>query len=793
MRTLVPIDALPPMYQNDIIRHARVREYRRGRYVFKQGDRDNSCFYLVDGELEMSSDGQAVRKVVGGSDTARYALAQLQPRQLSAKAKTGVTILEVDRTMLNKMLAKGGRRSTDGEVEVSEIEAEEPVDWMTRMLQSELFARIPAGNIQRIFALMEPVEVKAGNIIIRQGDPGDYYYVIQEGRAEVTRMTSTGGKEIKLGELREGDSFGEEALVADAARNATVTMLTAGELMRLTKHDFVELIKQPILRSVTYAEAQRLVMDGAVWLDVRFPDEHKDSGIQGSLNMPLHVLQAGKLEEDKSDKNRYIVFCDTGDRSSLGAFLLTQRGFDACYLAGGLTETPYRDKIKIQHKPARPSLDTAPETPQAPREEKKPVPIPPFKRNEQQQPTTKQPEEPKRDILDADIRVSALKAELANASLQLEEAMSLKSEAEAAKHMAERTAADLLRTERKKLETEAARTTQALKEAQRLKLEIEAAKRKAEADVEKARAEEAEKLRRIKEQAERRLHEEKAKLEATYARNVEELAKIQGVREEFERKHLDQLAIEQRLREEIKINLSEERRKLEATFARHAEELEQAQREKEAAEAARRAAAEEAETIIAEYKAALEKRRAEEELKRQAKREREAAEARRIQDALDKARRAKVEAEAAWRAAEEQAARLQGERASANPTRRRAAEKRLRAKIHARQAEASEASKQLEAAQRIQKQAETARRASEEQLIRQRKYQEQLRKQLEKEVEDWRMEYEKMEAKQFPPEILERQRAHMQRIKEKAEAARKRAELAVKTLLRDITMQLRSR
>jgi len=231
----VPIEALSPKYQNEIIKHVQVREYRKGRYVFKQGDKDNSCFYLLEGELEMSSDGQVVRKVTGGSDTARYALAQLQPRQLSAKAKHRVTVLEIDRTLLNKLLAKGGRRSTDGEMEVSEIEAEEPVDWMTRMLQSELFARIPAGNIQRIFTLMESVEVKAGDVIIKQGGPGDYYYVIQKGRCEVSRSTLRGKKEIKLGDLREGDSFGEEALVADAARNATVTMLTSGQLMRLTK------------------------------------------------------------------------------------------------------------------------------------------------------------------------------------------------------------------------------------------------------------------------------------------------------------------------------------------------------------------------------------------------------------------------------------------------------------------------------------------------------------------------------------------------------------------------------
>ncbi len=793
VRNLVPIEALSPKYQNEIINHVQVREYRKGRYVFKQGDKDNSCFYLLEGELEMSSDGQVVRKVTGGSDTARYALAQLQPRQLSAKAKSRVTVLEIDRTRLNKLLAKGGRRSTDGEMEVIEIEAEEPVDWMTRMLQSELFARIPAGNIQRIFTLMESVEVKAGDVIIKQGGPGDYYYVIQKGRCEVSRSTLRGKKEIKLGDLREGDSFGEEALVADAARNATVTMLTSGQLMRLTKHDFIELIKQPTLRSVSYAEAQRMVMEGAVWLDVRFPDEHKDSGIQGSLNMPLHVLEAGKLADDKNNNTRYVVYCDTGDRSSLGAFLLTQRGFDACYLADGLLNTPYKAQIKIQHKLSQTPQDSPQEARTAPRKAKVPFLTPSLKKKEKEKPPNKKAENPTPDTLEADIRVSALKADLAKATMQLEEALRLKSEAEVAKQMAQKSAADQLHSERKKIESEAVHASQALKEAQRLRLGIEEAKRKAEADAAKRHKEEAEKIQQLKQEAEQKLREEKSQLEATYAHNAEELGKIQSIREELERKHLEQLAIEKRLREEIKINITEERRKLEAAFARHTQELEQARQEKHATEAARRAAAEESEKIIAEYKEALEQRRAEEKAKLQAERERQKLEAQRIQDALEKARRAKEEAETAWREAEKQAARVRGKSLSADPVRQRAAEKRLHAEMDAREAEVSQAGKQLEAARQIQKEAQAAKKASKEQILRQQKYQEKLRKQLEREVQEWRREHDKMEAIQFPPELLERQKAQMQRIKEKAEAVRKRAELAVKTLLRDIAAQLRRR
>ena len=249
MRTLVPINGLSTQYQNQLIKQAQAVPYKRGKVVFKQGDRDDFTFYLLKGEIAMHHDGQLAKPIVAGSDAARYALAQLQPRHYTAKARTDVTVLRFNRSLLDKLLALEEQTDGASEVEVSEIETEESVDWMTRMLQSELFQRIPAANIQKIFALMESVTLDAGEAVVRQGEPGDYYYVIHRGRCAVTRRASTGRQEIKLAELREGDSFGEEALVSDAKRNASVTMMTDGELMRLTKQDFVELIKKPVRKA----------------------------------------------------------------------------------------------------------------------------------------------------------------------------------------------------------------------------------------------------------------------------------------------------------------------------------------------------------------------------------------------------------------------------------------------------------------------------------------------------------------------------------------------------------------
>jgi CRP-like cAMP-binding protein len=181
---------------------------------------------------------------------------------------------------------------------------------------------------------MEQVNHPAGHVVLRQGEAGDYFYVLMEGRCVVTREVPN-QKPVRLAELDVGACFGEEALISDSPRNATVTLLTYGKLMRLSKADFRQLLNEPLARKVAFAEAKRQVEAGSArWLDVRMPTEVAANPVPGAINIPLFMLRMKLNLLDPAQ--RYIAICDSGRRSSVAVFVLTQKGYDVSMVADGL-------------------------------------------------------------------------------------------------------------------------------------------------------------------------------------------------------------------------------------------------------------------------------------------------------------------------------------------------------------------------------------------------------------------------------------------------------------------------
>ncbi len=337
LKTLVPAQSLNAENFQELAGKAYIEEVASGRSIFKKGDVDRKSVYVLSGEVEISADGAPTKVIKAGSDEARHPIANQQPRQANAKARGSATITRIDSDLLDILLT-WDQLSGIEVVEVSSDEdAEESTDWMSRILQSKAFLRIPPANIQHMFMRLQEVPVRAGDTVITQGEDGDYYYIISRGRCKVTRESANGAS-VTLALLSDGDAFGEEALLADSKRNATITMESEGLLMRLSKGDFEELLKEPMLNEVELDAAKSMVKKGAVLMDVRMESEHKAGHIKGSINVPLFMLRlkAESLERDK----QYICYCETGRRSSAAAYLLSEQGLESFVLKGGLQAMP---------------------------------------------------------------------------------------------------------------------------------------------------------------------------------------------------------------------------------------------------------------------------------------------------------------------------------------------------------------------------------------------------------------------------------------------------------------------
>jgi len=527
-------------------------------------------------------------------------------------------------------------------------------------------------------------------------------------------------------------------------------------LRRLAKDAFVSLIKRPVLRSTDIDHARNMVRDGAIWLDVRLPEEHQESGLKDSINVPLAKLrqEAKTLGKGRS----YIVYCDSGERSSAATFLLSQNGFDARLLDGGLMGLTRTKKIE----------SGAPESSAA-------VPS-----------------------LQADITLSQLKVALAQVRQQVEVAVHRRVEREALiranreeterlRHQdkldqtAVKAITDRLEDERRRVEEEAQASESTLRKARRTQMQLETAKQRAEKEATKQRAA----VRKLKSELSKKLRDGKRRLEAEYShasRRLQELGRLKEkaaselsgeraqlqaqlnsaakrlesldrkrirVRADHEaastalaeldresNKRLADLERQQKtLRAEAEEELREGRASLEAELAKNLQLLDHARREQEEAEAAQRVAEAEAARIAAESKIAEERIRKETAARLKSERERLQREATEITRQLETAQRIKEQADAARRAAAERMSKLRA--AEEDAARRAKDEEKIKAEVARREAEVARAREELEAARNARVDVEVSQNIVERTDIGRARVQKRLRSEIESDLDGW--------------------------------------------------------
>jgi CRP-like cAMP-binding protein len=208
LKRLIPLNTLSDHGVESLMQHADVFSAKKGTVLFEQGDGEQLHYYLLAGVVQLEVDGKAHDELNAEADTSKFPIAHQFPRKYTARAVTKIRFLRLDSRLLSTMMAK----SSGSDYEVSELDAGLETgsdDWMTQLLSSRIFQLIPPGNIQKVMMYMEEFSVKAGDLVIRQGDEGDYFYMINKGRCRVERDMNDGNPPVELAQLGPGAGFAE--------------------------------------------------------------------------------------------------------------------------------------------------------------------------------------------------------------------------------------------------------------------------------------------------------------------------------------------------------------------------------------------------------------------------------------------------------------------------------------------------------------------------------------------------------------------------------------------------------
>jgi CRP/FNR family transcriptional regulator/CRP/FNR family cyclic AMP-dependent transcriptional regulator len=142
------------------------------------------------------------------------------------------------------------------------------MDLLASLRSIPLFSQVSDGDLGSLANLLIERRVPRGKTIVEEDLPGDYMYVIRQGRVKVTKLSGDGREKI-LEFLGEGDFFGEMSLLDNAPRSASVKTLAETRILALSRSDFLGVLRRsPDIAMAVIKELARRV---------RQVDEHASS------------------------------------------------------------------------------------------------------------------------------------------------------------------------------------------------------------------------------------------------------------------------------------------------------------------------------------------------------------------------------------------------------------------------------------------------------------------------------------------------------------------------------------
>jgi CRP-like cAMP-binding protein len=248
------IDALPAFHDipaevlNDLAGRVHLRQYAKGRAVFRQGDEADAFYVVRRGEVQIveedpdSGATKVFKTLLPGESFGELALLMETVRSATARASADSELFVVDRATFDRLLA-----------DMTDVPQFQPtLHQLAELRAMPAFGHLESAQLQDLMERGEWLTLTPGDVLMEEGEVGDDFYAISSGKVNILR----GGEVVDTAGA--GEYVGEVALLFDVPRTATVVAYTAVRAFRLDRAGFDRLVaarfRKGLLQPATSAD-----------------------------------------------------------------------------------------------------------------------------------------------------------------------------------------------------------------------------------------------------------------------------------------------------------------------------------------------------------------------------------------------------------------------------------------------------------------------------------------------------------------------------------------------------------
>ena len=210
------------------------KKYKAGQNVITQGE-EGDVLYLVDsGELDCEKVFKAgdpptyLKTYKPGESFGELALLYNAPRAATIRAKTDSTLWALDRECFNNIVKDAAIKKRE--------------KYENTLKKVEILKSIDPYELGQICDALKTQNFKKGDFIIKQGDRGDVFYILDEGKAHAEKVFDEGKKPQKVKDYESGGFFGELALLKGEPRAASIVADSNCRCLSLDRMAFKRLL-----------------------------------------------------------------------------------------------------------------------------------------------------------------------------------------------------------------------------------------------------------------------------------------------------------------------------------------------------------------------------------------------------------------------------------------------------------------------------------------------------------------------------------------------------------------------